>query len=1151
MFKSHSTLLHPNHFPYRGNRWVLYLGGLGLVLIVALSVLAALLYLRQQTEQRLIRDSQAMVRSLEFMFEGQIDTVNVTLLALSSEISHLVYVNRTGAQEVDRYLDLIRKGLPDTDVIRATNEQGEMLYGQDVPYRPMSIADRDYFQQLRDQPDLGMLMVPPIIGRLDQLPRWPFARRIDTPDGSFGGIVLASILIDDITGLFERVKGGTNGFIALRGKDLGLIARYTGGEQRIPLGDRRVSPRFLEALKMNPREGTYRFGSEGSVDRESRIYSYRVNPKYGFVVIDGINVDAAFADWRSQASIASAAVVAFALGVLLLLRFVNNSWTREEREIALRNESELKLAESEERNRLAVNYNQSVTLQIDPADGRILDANEAACAFYGWSKPELCAKFITDLNTLDPGKVAEEFHAAAKEERNYFVFPHRLKSGETKTVEVYSTPITVQGKTTLVSNIHDITARLATEKALVLESSSKEALLEIATDGIHLMDAHGQLIQCSRSFATMLGYTENELLALNVRDWDAIFSLDQFTQFLDNLNALPRTFETVHRRKDGTLIDVEISAKGVEIDGKNCVYASARDITARTAAAEQLRKLSLAVEQSRNVVMITDLKANIEYVNEAFVQTTGYRRDEVIGRNPRMLQSGKTPLTTYQSMWKALTQGQGWKGELSNKRKDGHEYTELTTISLLRNDAGTITHYVALKEDITETKAAEAHIHHLAYYDQLTDLPNRQFLTDRVRQALIMHGRSKQYGALLLIDLDHFKLLNDTLSHNVGDKVLKLVAARLLGCAGEGNTVARVGGDEFVVMLEGLSDKVSEAAAMSELVGRKIIESFQPVFEVGSYSLRSSPSIGIALFSGDRHDTVENVIKQVDLAMYDAKAAGRNTLRFYESRMQVAASARASIEADLRTALVQGWFALYYQIQVSSTGQVVGSEALLRMQHPQRGVIAPGEFISVAEESGLIVPIGNWVLETACVQLAQWASAPETRDLSLAINVSAQQFRDAKFVEHVSFILDQTGATPNLLKLEPTESLLFENVEETIQKMSALRAIGVRFSLDDFGTGYSSLSYLKRLPLDQIKIDQSFVRDIPQDANACSIATAIISLAKGLELDVIAEGVETEAQRQFLSDHGCALYQGYLFSRPIPADQFGVLVKKLSENQHT
>ena len=279
--------------------------------------------------------------------------------------------------------------------------------------------------------------------------------------------------------------------------------------------------------------------------------------------------------------------------------------------------------------------------------------------------------------------------------------------------------------------------------------------------------------------------------------------------------------------------------------------------------------------------------------------------------------------------------------------------------------------------------------------------------------------------------------------------------------------------------------------------------------------------------------------------MYDAKAAGRNTLRFYESRMQAVASARASIEADLRYALVQEWFELYYQIQVNGTGQVVGAEALLRMQHPQRGLIAPGEFISVAEESGLIVPIGNWVLETACVQLAQWARAPETSDLTLAINVSAQQFRDAKFVERVTFLLDQTGANPNLLKLEPTESLLFENVEEAIRKMSALRAIGVRFSLDDFGTGYSSLSYQKRLPLDQIKIDQSFVRDIPQDTNACSIATAIISLAKGLELDVIAEGVETEAQRLFLSEHGCALYQGYLFSRPIPVDQLGALVKKL------
>ena len=1145
MFKKHSTLLHPDRFPYRGNRRLLYLGGLGVVLIVALSVLMALLYLRQQTENRLVSNSQSMVRSLELLFEGQIDTINVTLLALSNAISQDVYVNHAGAQEIDRYLDLLRKALPDTDVIRATNEQGEILYGQGVPFRPMNVADRDYFQQLRDHPDAGLLMVPPLVGKLDQLWRWPFVRRINQPDGSFGGVVFASIQVTDIFTVFERVKRGSTGFVALRGKDLGLIARYTGGEQRIPTGDRRVSPRFLEALRINPHEGTYRFGSEGSVDRESRIYSYRVNPKYGFVVIDGVNIDAAFADWRSQASIASAAVAGFALAMLLLLKFVSNSWAREENEIVLRNASELKLAESEERNRLTVNYNRSVILQIDPADGRILDANDAACRFYGWSKPELCAKLITDLNTLDPRKVAEEFQAAAREERNYFVFQHRLASGETRTVEVYSTPITVHGKTELVSNIHDITARLATEKALATESSTRAALLEIATDGIHLLDAQGQLMQCSHSFATMLGYTEEELRGLNVRDWDAGYASDQFSDFLVNPGEAPKIFETVHRRKDGSLIDVEISAKGVDIDGKPCVYASARDITARKAAAEQIRKLSLAVEQSRNSVLITDLNVNIEYVNDAFVHNTGYRRDEVLGRNPRLLQSGKTPLTTYRSMWKALTNGQAWRGELLNRRKDGVEYSELATISPLRNDAGIVTHYVASKEDVTEQKAAEAHIHHLAYYDQLTELPNRLLVTTRLRQALIRHGQSKQYGALLLIDLDHFKLLNDTLGHDVGDKVLKMVATRLLGCVREGDTVARVGGDEFIVLLEDLSAIVTDAAAMAEQTGKKIIESFQSVFEIGNYSLRSSPSVGIALFSGDRNDTVERLFQHVDLAMYDAKAAGRNTLRFYESKMQAAASARASIEADLRYALVQEWFELFYQIQVNDAGQVIGSEALLRMRHPQRGLITPGEFISVAEETGLIVPIGNWVLESACVQLAQWAHTPETRTLTLAINVSPQQFRDASFVERVSFVLDQTGANPNLLKLEPTESLLFENVEDTIQKMSALRALGVRFALDDFGTGYSSLSYLKRLPLDQIKIDQSFVRDIPQDANACSIATAIISLAKGLELDVIAEGVETEAQRQFLAEHGCTLYQGYLFSRPIPSDQFGVLVKSL------
>ena len=560
-------------------------------------------------------------------------------------------------------------------------------------------------------------------------------------------------------------------------------------------------------------------------------------------------------------------------------------------------------------------------------------------------------------------------------------------------------------------------------------------------------------------------------------------------------------------------------------------------------AIEQIRKLSLAVDQSLESVIVTDLEGRIEYVNEGFVQSTGYNREEVIGKNPRILQSGKTPQETYQSLWTALREGKSWKGELINRRKDGSEYTEQASISPIRDDAGNITHYLASKEDVTEKRAAEVRTHHLAFYDQLTDLPNRLLLLDRLRLSLKTSHRSKQYGAILFIDLDNFKMLNDTLGHDAGDELLKEVATRLLFCVRENDTVSRFGGDEFVMMLEGLSTDTLEAAAITETIAKKVIEVFDGEFTIGSNIIRSSPSIGITLFSGHHGDNIEEVLKQSDLAMYAAKTAGRNAYRFFDQTMQSSVNARAVIEKDLRAALDQSRFCLHYQPQLNKEGHIIGAEALVRMNHSERGLIAPGEFIQVAEQTGLIVPLGEWILQAACEQLVMWENDPDLVGLALSVNVSAGQFRDPNFVGKVLDTLERTGANPQLLKLEPTESLSFEDVNETIHKMTLLRTKGVHFALDDFGTGYSSLSYLKKLPLDQLKIDQSFVRDLPQDPHACSIVRAIITLAKSLELGIIAEGVETKEQREFLLKNGCEFFQGYLFSRPIPLEEFNQFVK--------
>jgi diguanylate cyclase (GGDEF)-like protein len=441
------------------------------------------------------------------------------------------------------------------------------------------------------------------------------------------------------------------------------------------------------------------------------------------------------------------------------------------------------------------------------------------------------------------------------------------------------------------------------------------------------------------------------------------------------------------------------------------------------------------------------------------------------------------------------------------------------------------------RDQFKERRSADRQIRKLAFFDQLTSLPNRILLMDRLRQCATSSDRSGSHGAILFIDLDNFKVLNDTLGHDMGDLLLKLVGERLGACLRAVDTVARLGGDEFVVMLTELSADEREAAVQVQAVGSKLVAALSQPYELNGVPYRSTSSIGATLFKGTGTPT-DDLLKQADLAMYKAKADGRNAFRFFDPSMLAVMMERTALESDLREAVRGGHLLLHYQAQVVGDGRITGVEALARWPHPRRGMVSPAQFIPLAEETGLILPLGQWVLRTACSQLAAWADRPETAHLTIAVNVSAHQFGQPDFVDQVLATLRETGASPHRLKLELTESLLVANVGQLIEKMSALKAQGVGFSLDDFGTGYSSLAYLKRLPLDQLKIDQSFVRDVLTDPNDASIARTIIALAQSLNLGVIAEGVETAAQRDFLAASGCHSYQGYFFSRPLPLKDF-------------
>ena len=686
-------------------------------------------------------------------------------------------------------------------------------------------------------------------------------------------------------------------------------------------------------------------------------------------------------------------------------------------------------------------------------------------------------------------------------------------------------------------------------------------LLNSMVECVYGIDTNGNCTFVNQSFLQIMGYqNDDEVLGKNMHELihhshanGSPYPASECKIYCAfQTNQLANTADEVFWRKDGIAVPVEYWSNPIVADGvvTGSIVAFV-DITERKQAeetlanaAKDLRIAAIAFE-TQTAIVITDTTPKILRVNKAFEEITGYTAAEAIGKNPRMLSPPGTRESKafYEEMWADLLSKGKWSGELLNKCKGGRIYPKWQTITAVSTPDGTVTHYVGTFFDITDRKQAEEDIHRLAFYDPLTQLPNRRLLLDRLHQAMAVSMRSGRYGAVLFLDLDHFNVINDTQGHAMGDMLLVEVAQRLQTCVREGDSVARLGGDEFVVVLEELSSQPDEAVTQAELVAEKIRGELSQPCMLKGHECHATVSIGITLFRGHL-ENVGDLLKHADVAMYQAKKAGRNTIRFFDPQVQTALEKRMAIEADLRQALARQQFLLHYQVQVDSRGKAVGAEVLLRWKHPERGFVFPDQFIPLAEETGLIVPIGLWVLQTACTQLKVWQQDALTRDLTLAVNVSAKQFHQADFVEQVQRALLESGIKPSLLKLELTESTVLENVQDTIAKMHEIRMLGTGFSMDDFGTGYSSLQYLKRLPLDQIKIDRSFVSDVTSNANDAAIVQAIIVMSKALGLNVIAEGVETGEQRDFLIKHGCHSFQGYLFSKPVIVEEFEALLKQ-------
>ena len=950
------------------------------------------------------------------------------------------------------------------------------------------------------------------------------------------------------------------------------------------------------------------------------------------------------------------------------------------KDISERRQAATALAESEIAFRSFFEENGSAMLLVDPDGGRIVNANRAAAAFYGYPQQTLIGMNVSQINPAPAAEIARNQQRTMRGELNLVNYRIRRSSGELRDVEVYTTPFHLKEKKVIFAIVHDITERKKAEEALhesqelLLESQSigslgsylldipastwtssevLDGLFGIAADYDHSVagwlnlvhpgdrammldhfntevvgnhdpfnkeyriirqsdqavrwvhglgrlefDAEnrplrmrgvikditerkehelrlqeseerfratfeqagvgivhtaldGRFIRSNQRFAEIIGYPIAEIAHLSFLQITRPEDVEESLRILKGMqtgDVASASWEKRYVRKDGSLTWVRLTTSTLrDMSGRVQHYIGVvEDINARKAAEADLAALQeklrasetlyrAAFQTSLDAISIAHASDGVIIeVNQSFLDLIGFERDEVIGRSTSKLGIWADPRD------RALAAGLLQKDKVVRnletrfKKKNGQVFSILCSASLFEIDGELCV--LTIARDISEVKAAQAEIRNLVFYDPLTGLPNRRMFLDRLRMALHADHNHGARNAVLLIDLDNFKSLNETLGHAMGDLFLQEAARRLAACLRDADTLARQTGDEFLILIDDLSPLPAQAERDAAALGQRILASISEPYTLAERQCRVTASIGISI-PGVHAKSVELVLQHADIALAHAKADGSNCVRFFSPAQQDAIRARAAMEEDLRRAIEESQFQLYYQPQVQH-GRIVAVEALLRWNHPRRGILAPAEFIALAEDTGLILPLGDWVLETACSQIAAWAAGPPADALSIAVNISARQFRQPDFVRRVLAAINGTGANPLNLILELTESLLVDDIDDVVSKMTELKLEGLHFALDDFGTGYSSLSYLKQLPLDQLKIDRSFVRDILVDECSGAIAQAIVSISRTMSLSVIAEGVETAEQHEFLTTLGCNSFQGYLFGPPIPLTEF-------------
>ena len=719
------------------------------------------------------------------------------------------------------------------------------------------------------------------------------------------------------------------------------------------------------------------------------------------------------------------------------------------------------------------------------------------------------------------------------------------KDGTLAWLEVSINVVQENGEPVAIQGIaRDLTERKRVEKTL---RESEERYRLLFEDNPHPMWVYDldsfRFLAVNNAAVRNYGYSHDEFMSmsiLDIRPPEDVHSLLESISHFDpaqNRNDVWR-----HRKKDGTIIYAEVTAKQLDFDGKHARLILAQDISERKRIETNLRMQTSAINAASDQIVIANAQGEIEFVNPAFEKETGYTFDEAIGKTPKLFASGKHDDSYYTALWDTINAGETWHGEVTNQRKDGSFYVEDMSITPVKSEAGVIEHFIAIKRNVTEKKMYEKRLDHLAHHDLLTGLPNRLLLSDKLVQRFTQARQQNNSLAIMFLDLDRFKLVNDTLGHSVGDLLLKEVAMRLSANVRDTDTVARMGGDEFIVIVGEIESPKDIIA-----VANKLLKTLSDPFLLDNHELFISTSIGISMYPADGMD-VETLVKNADTAMYRAKEQGRNRYHLYTEALNAAVVERMTLENNLRKALERDEFLLYYQPRVDmATGKTVGAEALVRWQHKELGLVSPDQFIPLAEETGLIVPISDWVLREACNQNKAWQDAG-LPPIDIAVNISARLFQQEGLQFTINKVLMETGLDPEHLELELTESTLMHDPDLAIEILYQLKAMGVRISIDDFGTGYSSLNYLKRFPIDALKIDRSFVKEITTNADDAAVATAVVAMARSLKLKVVAEGVETLEQLEFLRSLNCDEIQGYFINRPANVEEFTQFIRDEQQN---